>query len=217
MVSDKFLCLLLSSSFFSVIAAISSLQPQHVRTSSTGSSRGQKLFSHSCRSHNGSKCNQPVLLLIHDNYVVLENGILQVNLSKPQGMVTGIQYNGIDNLLEALNKDFDRGYWDIVWSGKGTTGKKGDLDRLKGARFKVVVQNEDQVEISFTRLWNASLEGKAVPLNIDKRFIMLRGSSGFYTYAIYEHLEGWPNFHLGNTRIAFKLRQDKYVCSNTSI
>lgn len=38
---------------------------------------------------------------------------------------------------------------------------------------------------------------------------MLRGSSGFYTYAIYEHLKEWPAFDLDNTRIAFKLRKDK--------
>jgi len=43
------------------------------------------------------------------------------------------------------------------------------------------------------------------------RFIMLRGSSGFYTYAIYEHLKEWPAFDLDNTRIAFKPRKDKWV------
>lgn len=43
--------------------------------------------------------------------VVLDNGILQVTLSKPGGIVTGIQYNGIDNLLEFRNKETNRGYW----------------------------------------------------------------------------------------------------------
>lgn len=37
---------------------------------------------------------------------------------------------------------------------------------------------------------------------------MLRGSSGFYSYAIYEHLKEWPAFDIDNTRIAFKLRED---------
>lgn len=41
------------------------------------------------------------------------------------------------------------------------------------------------------------------------RFIVLQGSSGFYTYGIYEHKEGWPDFGLGETRVAFKLRKDK--------
>lgn len=109
------------------------------------------------------------------------------------------------------------------------------LCRMEGTSFKVIVENEEQVELSFTRLWDPSMEGKLVPLNIDKRcmlvqidvvlltfigvglfrfcfcfgrYIMLRGSSGFYSYAIYEHLEEWPAFNIDNTRIAFKLRED---------
>lgn len=86
-------------------------------------------------------------------------------------------------------------------------------DRIKGSTFKVILENEDQLELSFSRTWDTSLEGKLVPLNIDKRFIMLRGSSGFYSYGIYEHLEDWPAFNLDETRIAFKLRKDKYLTS----
>ena len=103
-----------------------------------------------------------------------------------------------------------------------------------------MVSTEEQVELSFTRMWDHSLEGKFVPLNIDKRsllvkanfnfldkylfevhlhtfdlfrFVMLRGSSGFYSYGIYEHLKDWPDFDIGETRITFKLRKDKYGIS----
>jgi rhamnogalacturonan endolyase len=37
---------------------------------------------------------------------------------------------------------------------------------------------------------------------------VLRGSLGFDTYGIYEHKEGWPDFGLGETGVAFKLRKD---------
>lgn len=39
---------------------------------------------------------------------------------------------------------------------------------------------------------------------------MLHGSSGFYTYAIFEHLGEWPAFNIDNIRMAFKLNKDKY-------
>ncbi|XP_055834422.1 probable rhamnogalacturonate lyase B isoform X2 [Solanum dulcamara] len=90
------------------------------------------------------------LHLPDDHHVVMDNGILQVTISVPDGIVTGITYNGVDNLLEVLNDETNRG------------------------------------------------------------FIMLKRSSGFYSYAIYEHLEGWPGFNLDETRISFKLRKDKF-------
>lgn len=40
----------------------------------------------------------------------MDNGIVQVTLSNPDGIVTGIRYNGVDNLLEVLNKESNRGY-----------------------------------------------------------------------------------------------------------
>lgn len=40
----------------------------------------------------------------------MDNGILRVTLSNPDGIVTGIEYNGIDNLLEVLNEESNRGY-----------------------------------------------------------------------------------------------------------
>ncbi|KAL5777443.1 hypothetical protein ACOSP7_010369 [Xanthoceras sorbifolium] len=148
-----------------------------------------------------------VQLHVQDSHVMMDNGILQVTLSNPEGIVTGIRYNDIDNLLEVLNDESNRGYWDLVWSSPTTTGT---FDVIKGTSFNVIVETDDQVEISFSRTWDSSQEGKLVPLNIDKRFVMLRGSSGFYSYAIYEHLEEWPAFNLAETRIAFKLRKDKF-------
>ena len=42
------------------------------------------------------------------------------------------------------------------------------------------------------------------------RYIMLRNSSGFYSYAIFEHLKEWPAFNIPQIRMVFKLKKDKY-------
>lgn len=39
---------------------------------------------------------------------------------------------------------------------------------------------------------------------------MLRGSSGFYSYAIYQRDESMPAFNLNEARIAFMLNKQKY-------
>ncbi|KAL6012687.1 hypothetical protein ACLOJK_003176 [Asimina triloba] len=139
--------------------------------------------------------------------VVIDNSIVQITLSNPEGIVTGIQYGGIDNMLEVVNEEFNRGYWDVYWND--LPDGPGTFQRIMGTSFKVILEDENQVEVSFLKTWDPSLRGTYVPLNIDKRFVMLRGCSGFYSYAIYEHLEGWADFSLSETRIAFKLRKDK--------
>ncbi|OVA03491.1 Rhamnogalacturonate lyase [Macleaya cordata] len=120
----------------------------------------------------------------------MNNGLVEVTLSKPGGFVTRINYNGMDNVLEYRNHHENRG--------------------ITGTDFRVIKEDENQVELSFLTTWDESLEGKFVPLNVDRRFILMRGCSGFYSYAIYERLEGWPGFYIGETRIAFKLRKDKF-------
>lgn len=149
-----------------------------------------------------------VKVKVTDRYVEIKNGIFGLTLSNPDGIVTGVRYNGVDNLMEILNKEDNRGYWDVVWNPPGQ--RTGIFDVIKGTEFRIIYHDDNQAEVSFTRSWDPSLEGKAVPLIIDKRFIVLRGSSGFYTYGIYEHKEGWPDFGLGETRVAFKLRKDKF-------
>src|ERR1041385_9260069 len=42
--------------------------------------------------------------------VIIKHDIFALTLSNPDGHVTGVRYNGVDNLMEILNKDDNRGY-----------------------------------------------------------------------------------------------------------
>ncbi|KAK3016084.1 hypothetical protein RJ639_005679 [Escallonia herrerae] len=42
--------------------------------------------------------------------------------------------------------------------------------RIEATTFEVIVETKEQVELSFSRTWDLSLEGKLAPLSIDKRF-----------------------------------------------
>lgn len=150
----------------------------------------------------------PVQLQIRDDHVVVDNGVFIVTFSSPEGMVIGLQYNGIDNILEDENKVTNRGYWDVVWSNPADA--KDNYDKLEGTQFNVIIEEEDQVEISFTRTWDPSPNNTGLSLNIDKRFIILRGYSGFYSYGILERLDGWPDVDIYQGRIAFKLKENLF-------
>ncbi|XP_071715327.1 uncharacterized protein [Rutidosis leptorrhynchoides] len=99
-------------------------------------------------------------------------------------------------------------YWDLNWTPTQTRGAGGN-EKIDGTSYKVITQTKDQVELSFSRIWIPSM-AKRAPLNIDKRYVLLRGSPGFYTYAIYEKVKGFPSFNLDENRIVFKLNKEKF-------
>nr|GMC57304.1 probable rhamnogalacturonate lyase B [Ipomoea batatas] len=150
------------------------------------------------------KLSTPLRLQITDKQVVMENGFITVTLSNPNGGIAGIQYQGISNVLEYGLKETNRGYWDIMWSTPGTS--TSNFDTLPATQFSVITADQNQIEVSFTKTYNPN-DSSSVPMNFDKRYVMLPGRSGFYTYAIYDHPEGWPDVDIGETRLAVKLQR----------
>ncbi|KAI4388108.1 hypothetical protein MLD38_000469 [Melastoma candidum] len=144
----------------------------------------------------------------HHGQVVMDNGIVHVTLSSPGGEVIGIKYKGMDNLLEGHNKITNRGYLDLVWNSPG--GRTGTYDNVQGTKMRILQQTDDVLELSFVRQWSDSSPEGMAPLNVDKRYVMLRNTSGFYTYSIVDREEGWPGFGLGAARVAFKLNMRKF-------
>ncbi|KAK3188402.1 hypothetical protein Dsin_027963 [Dipteronia sinensis] len=149
-----------------------------------------------------------VRLTTKGSYVILGNGLVAVTISKPQGCVTGIQYGGMDNILDLKSSASSRGYWDINWS---LPGGQDIYQLLSGDEYNLIHMSNDVIEISFKNSFNPSDSSNKLPLSVDIRYIMRSGVSGFHCYSIYERPDGSNKaFDLAQTRMVFKLRRDRF-------
>ncbi|XP_047158133.1 rhamnogalacturonate lyase-like [Vigna umbellata] len=143
----------------------------------------------------------------YEDQVVIENGIVSLNLSNPEGYIIGLYYDGTQNILNQKNEEFDRGYLDVVWN---EAGKPGIFERINGADFSVIEASDTVVEVSFLKTWKASMQGSSVPINIDLRYILRSGDSGFYSYAVFTRPPGLPAVTVYQIRIVYKLDEDRF-------
>ncbi|CAA0812538.1 Rhamnogalacturonate lyase family protein [Striga hermonthica] len=67
----------------------------------------------------------------------MDNGIVKLELTKPSGLISGISYGGVNNVLEYKNKETQRG--------------------LHSTSFRVISLTKEQLEVSFNITWNVSL------------------------------------------------------------
>ncbi|KAI9198148.1 hypothetical protein LWI28_011033 [Acer negundo] len=132
-----------------------------------------------------------VMLITKGSYVILDNGLVTVTISKPQGCVIGIKYGGMDNILDLKSSESSRG--------------------LSGDEYNVIHMSNDVLEVSFKKSFNPSDSSNKLPLTVDIRYILRSGVSGFHCYSIYERPDGSKKaFDLAQTRMVFKLRRDRF-------
>lgn len=70
--------------------------------------------------------------------------------------------------------------------------------------FSVTSQTNDMVDVSFKRTWNNTSGYKHV-FDIELHYVLRRGDTGIYAYAILDHPASYPAANVGEWRIVWKL------------
>jgi len=128
--------------------------------------------------------NAPVTVIENGDSWTLDNGIVKATVLKSSGKMTSLVYNG----LETLNGRSES--WEQLATGTVTPSVTIDPAKNGGERAEVAVKGVTGV------------------MDIELRYALERGVSGFYTYAIYSHEAGHPAAREGESRFINQLIPD---------
>ena len=164
--------------------------------------------------------NQPVALTDNGDSWTMDNGIVKMTIPKRNGNLSSLVYHGIDILTRGQ-------YWEQVPSGIITAKVTIDPATNGGERAEVSVKGVYNGDNTPTPGGAARLDGATRPggpggaagsggpvgrrpaagaprgsvgLDIETRFTLERGVSGFYTYAEYTHHATYPRAGEGESR-----------------
>jgi rhamnogalacturonan endolyase len=142
----------------------------------------------------------PAVTMSEDgSFYTLANGILTAKVSKISGDLTSLKYDR----LEMLDTDPGResgGYWE-----QNTT---------RGVHVNRITINPNdnggqRGEVSVKGVYNGTPLGNgpggSTACDIEIRYTLNQGSSGLYTYAIFDHQTNYPATSIGESRFCLKL------------
>jgi rhamnogalacturonan endolyase len=132
-----------------------------------------------------STVTAPVTVTDNGNSWTLDNGIVKATISKGNGRLTALVYQGINTMAGG-------GYWEQTPSGQVTQTVTIDPASNGGERAEVDIKGDTG--------------GRG--LNIEVRYALARGLSGIYAYAVFSHPSAYGAMGEGESRYITKLNHD---------
>lgn len=136
----------------------------------------------------GGDSGPPVTVRATAKSVIFDNGILTATVQRSDATVTSLRYSG----FEMANS--------IYYSMDG-----GDRYRVPSRCFcSVKSASPEMADISFKSSWH----GQAQAFDIDIHYVLRRGATGLYSYAVLTHPANYPATSFGEWRAVWKLSDD---------
>jgi rhamnogalacturonan endolyase len=130
--------------------------------------------------------NAPVTLADNGDNWTLDNGIVKLTVLKRNGNPTSLVYHGIELLTRGPS------YWEQTPSGTVTQSVTIDPAANGGERAEVSIKGVNP--------GGGAGGGRGGGMDIETRYTIERGSSGFYTYSEYTHHASYPRAGEGESR-----------------
>ena len=132
-----------------------------------------------------------VALATTSSTATLSNGVITAVIQKTSAKVSSYLFNGTQ-MVDTANP--------IYYSMDGGTS----YEQPSNCVFSITTQTTDMVDVSCKRTWT-STAGYQHVFDIDLHFVLRRGDTGLYAYAILDHPAAYPATAVGEWRIVWKL------------
>ena len=124
----------------------------------------------------------------------LSNGVIVAVIEKSTGRIASYKLNGTE-MADPANP--------IYYSMDGGAS----YENPSGCVYSLVSSATDMVHIMMKRTWNATAGYKHV-FDIELHYILRRGDTGLYAYAVLDHPAHYPATGVGEWRIVWKLARN---------
>lgn len=145
-----------------------------------------------------ARAAEPVRVRDSGANVVLDNGIVSVEIAKASGNVLGFALHGKPLLAEPAYLDWNTGTDHHI--------EHGEI-RL---RVDPSCNGGERAEVVITRKFVAGRTGDDNAYDVSLHHVLRREDSGFYSYAIFDHPKTYPQTGIGQSRMVFRLRDDVF-------
>ena len=135
--------------------------------------------------------------------VVLENGLVAVEIGKRTGDVLALEYWGASLLADPGYLNWHAGDEDADFTDKSSTS-----GQIANGAFQLkadpAVNYGDQAEVCIASL----RQGENQPFDLELHYVLRRGDSGFYAFVVFAHEKDYPSARISQIRLLFRLKDE---------
>ena len=134
-----------------------------------------------------------VTLTDNGSSVVLSNGVVSATITKDNAKFTAYTYRGVPLTTSTRQ---------IYYSMDGGSSYR----QPSGCTYTVKTNTPDMVDIGMRQTWTT----QAQAVDIEVHYVLRRGDTGIYTYAILDHPDSYPATSFGEWRMVWKLPDNTF-------
>jgi Polysaccharide lyase family 4, domain III/Polysaccharide lyase family 4, domain II/Rhamnogalacturonate lyase family len=136
----------------------------------------------------------PVTAYMTGKNAALANGIVTATIDPGSATILSLRYQGLEMISQTGR------HKTIYFSMNGDKGYTG----FSGCTFSITTRTSDMVDISCKSVYSPE-RPKMYPCDVDIHYVLRRGESGLYVYALLDHPAGYPELNANIFRLVWSM------------